>query len=273
MTKKNIFRTAVLAFCAALGSSAHAQFIAPDDVPDGINLVGIAVGMVPDWMGSGDTKGAAGPIVRYQFEGTKRYFLWLGPQMQLNLIDSQEWRAGPMLNYRGEQRGSEADDPIVSQMQKIKDTVEAGAFLQYNMPLSNQRLHQIVFGGDVAGGENGWVSHLKVMWWQPIREGTVFNLGVGMTIGDDKWMNTYFGIRGTDLRFFPSQGGRPYEAASGISGINIPFGITQFLSKEWLLSAGGRIEFLQGDAKDSPLVQQRGDDTQVILGVGLSYMF
>ena len=40
-----------------------------------------------------------------------------------------------------------------------------------------------------------------------------------------------------------------------------------------LLSVGGRYERLVGDAKDSPVVAQRGDSNQWIGGVGVAYLF
>jgi outer membrane scaffolding protein for murein synthesis (MipA/OmpV family) len=53
----------------------------------------------------------------------------------------------------------------------------------------------------------------------------------------------------------------------------MPFGITFALSRNWLLSAGGRYEHLGSEAKDSPIVSERGDSSQWIYGIGVSYLF
>ncbi len=94
-----------------------------------------------------------------------------------------------------------------------------------------------------------------------------------MTYANDKFMETYYGVTGTDVALYPSLGGRPFNASGGVSGVNIPFGLTMAVSRDWLVSAGGRYEKLQGDAKDSPIVSQRGDSNQWVFGAGLSRMF
>ena len=45
------------------------------------------------------------------------------------------------------------------------------------------------------------------------------------------------------------------------------------LSPNWHLGAGLRYQELQGDAKDSPIVDERGDSTQMIYGLGLGYVW
>ncbi len=133
---------------------AHAQLAPPVDAIDNVNLIGLAVGSVPDYSGSSHNKTAVGPIVRYQFTGTDRYFLWLGPTMYLNLINDKAWRAGPMLNYRAK-RDDGVDDEVVKRMTPIDDKIEGGVFLQYNLKLSQEKMHQIVFAGDIAAATTG----------------------------------------------------------------------------------------------------------------------
>jgi len=264
---------AALAFSAALAASAaHAQLMPPVETEE-VNLVGIAGGVAPDFMGSGHEKGAGAPLFRYQFSGSQRYVAWVGPTGYFNILDDENWRFGPMANFRPG-RGSSVNDLIVSQMQGINNAWEGGVFLQYRYKLSEQKMHQLVFTVDVAGGSNGTVGNPRVLWWQPLGPSTIMNLGLGTTIASSKWMNTYFGITNAhDIALFPTQNGLPYNAGGGVKGVNIPFGITQALSKEWLLSVGGRYEKLTSDAKDSPIVQQHGKDNQWIGGVGLMYLF
>ena len=46
-----------------------------------------------------------------------------------------------------------------------------------------------------------------------------------------------------------------------------------FLDRNWLLSAGVRASVLTGDPGDSPIVDERGDSTQWVGGVGIGYAF
>ncbi len=252
---------------------ATAQIVPPMESQEGVNIIGLGVGAAPDYMGSGHRKGGAAPVFRYQFEGTQRYFLLLGPQAQFNILDDQDWRFGPQVTYRFG-RGSDVDNSTVKQMVGINGSAEAGVFLTYRMKLSNEKMHQINFGGDVAGSGNGTVGNLRMMWWQPLGPATLMNLGVGTTIASSKWMQTYFGVTNPhDIALYPSLGGLPFNAGSGVKGVYIPFGITQALSKEWIVSVGGRYEKLMNDAKNSPVTSVSGNSNQWIFGAGVSYLF
>lgn len=238
-----------------------------------VNVVGLAVGTAPDYYGSSKQEGGVGPYARYQFKDTERYVLLLGPQLSANLLNDKNWRAGPLVKYRFA-RDNDVEDRVVRQMDKIDGAVFGGAFVEYKMPLSNTRMHQIVFGGDVAGSKNGTEAHLRATYWQPLSSKLLATVGLGMTYGNNKFADTYFGVTSAhDIALYPSRGGRAYNASSGVVGWNIPVGLTMPINKEWLLSAGARYERLVGDAKSSPVVDQRGSANQWIGGVGVAYMF
>ncbi len=144
------------------------------------------------------------PIFRYQFEGTQRYFLLLGPQATFNVLDDENWQFGPLVNYRFG-RGSSVNDATVKQMVGINGTAEAGVFLTYKMKLSTEKMHQINFSGDVEGSSNGTVGNLRMMWWQPLAQATLMNLGLGTTMASSKWMQTYFGVTNAhDIALYPT---------------------------------------------------------------------
>ena len=252
--------------------AANAQLEASGDALN-VNLVGILVGSVPDYMGSSDNKGIAGPIIRYQFEGSQRYFQWIGPKMQLNLIDDAALRVGPLLNFRGKRDSSDVKNDVVGRMNTIDAKIEAGAFVQYNLKLSEEKMHQLVFSGDVAGSDNGKVGNVRVMYYQPLTERVTGLIGVGMTVANDKFVQTYYGIFGSDIALFPSLGGNSYDPKGGAIGVNVPFGVLWQLNKEWMVLGFGRYESLQNDAKNSPIVSEQGDSDQWILAVGVAYKF
>lgn len=243
---------------------------APADL--GLNVIGISVGMVPDYNGSKDNTFAGAPVLRYQFEGTKRYVTWLGPNLQLNVIDDEGWRFGPMLSYRGE-RDRDVDDNAVKQMKKIDAEVGIGAFVQYNLKLSRIPLHQLAFSVDGSGASTGALYTAKVIYWQPFSKEWVGTFGVGTFFGDNKCMKTYCGVTGSDIALFPSLGGNAYNAKSGLIGVNFPIGLTYIVDRRWIFSGGFRYQKLMDDAKDSSIVSQQGDSSQWIYGLGVSYIF
>jgi outer membrane protein len=63
-----------------------------------------------------------------------------------------------------------------------------------------------------------------------------------------------------------------YKAGSGVNEVYVNLGTAIYLSKAWMLGAGLRYGRIVGDAADSPLVDQRGSENQVIGGIGLAYV-
>lgn len=266
-----VFASAVAGVFAAC--AANAQMAPPLDGLD-VNLFSLGVGSVPDYIGSSHNETTPAVAARYEFTGSDRYVVLLGTTLQANLINDRTWRAGPLLNYR-DKRDDKVQDPVVSQMTEIDAKIEAGAFLQYNMKLSEKRMHQMVFSTDLAASSYGTVGHLRMMYWQPFSETLVGNVGVGMTYANNKWTDTYFGVFGAqNIALYPvALAGKAYNPGSDVTGITIPFGMSKILSREWMVSAGARYEKLQGDARDSPVVALHGDSTQWIYGMAISYLF
>jgi outer membrane protein len=232
--------------------------------------LGLAVAAVPDYWGSDDSKGVIAPIARYQFSGTERYLSWMGPTIKANLLDDRSWNVGPLLKFRAK-RDNDVEDDVVKRMDEVDAVVEAGGFVDYMLPLSNEKGHALVFGADVEGSKNGTEANLRVTYRHPFSEALLGSIGVGVTYGNDKLAETYFGVTSpNDVAVF---GGQRFEASAGIVSWNVPVILTYRYTPTWTLIGVVRFEQLQGDAKDSPVVSQRGDENQFVAGVGFSYLF
>jgi outer membrane scaffolding protein for murein synthesis (MipA/OmpV family) len=84
-------------------------------------------------------------------------------------------------------------------------------------------MHQLVFSGDVAGSDNGKVGNVRVMYFQPLTERVTGLIGIGMTVANDKFVQTYYGIYGSDIALFPSLGGREYNPSACASRAEAQF--------------------------------------------------
>jgi len=251
---------------------ANAQIMSAAEAPEGISIMGLGMGAVPDYMGSASTKRGAIPAFRYQFYDDT-YFLLLGTQVSLNLTSSENWRYGPMVNYRAG-RGSSVEDATVKRMVGINGKAEPGVFLAYSTTLGQEKTQHIKFTGDVAGGSNGTVGNLRMTYTLQLGQAHTLNVGVGTTIASDRWMQQYFGItNASDIALYPSLAGRPFNASGGVKGSNISLSLTQALSKTWLLSFGFHFEKLMNSARNSPITSERGKSNQWMNGVVLSYVF
>ena len=269
-------KTLGFALLAGLGLTvpvANAQVAGLGDAMEGVNMFGLGVAWAPDYMGSDHNEAYPAVVARYQFEGTERFITLVGPQVQLNLLNDDTWRFGPQLTYRGK-RGNDVDNATVKQMATIDGEFEGGVFLTYRLRLSNKLMHQINFSGDIAGGSNGNIGGLRMMWWQPLSQQLLLSVGAGFQYANSKWMNTYFGVTNArDIALYPTLGGQAYNASSGVKGFNIPFGLSYLLDKQWILSAGARYEKLSGDAKDSPITAISGNSSQWVYGATATYRF
>lgn len=252
---------------------AHAQVMSAIESPEGVNIIGLGMGGVPDYMGSQSSKRGVVPVFRYQFYGTQSYFLLLGSQFSYNWANDEHWRFGPMVNYRSG-RGSSVDDAVVKRMVGINGTAETGVFLAYSTALGREKTQHIKVSGDVASGSSGPVGNLRMTYSLQLGPANTLNIGVGTTIASDRWMQKYFGVtNASDIALYPSLAGRPFNAGSGVKGSNISLSLTQELSKTWLLSFGFYYEKLMNDARNSPMTSQRGSSNQWINSVVLSYVF
>lgn len=253
-------------------AGGSAQAMGFFDLEDGINVVGAAVGSIPDYVGSDDSEGGIAPIGRYYFSG-QRYVELLGPDLSINLNDSESFQYGPIGRYRFG-RDRDIDDSFVEKMQEIDDTIELGIFIKSSNRLSDNPLHRLNFIGDItfdAGGEHdGYFASARVSYFKPVAKATVLHLGGGVGYASSDYMDTYFSVDATDAAL----SGLPlYKASSGMHDYRVSFGLVQHLSPNWHLGVGGRYQRLLNDAEDSPVVDIRGDEDQWIYGAGLVYVW
>ncbi len=241
-----------------------------DNVP---TVFGLAVGALPDYRGSDDYTFGFAPMFRYTFPGREQYIQILANELTINVLDDDMFRFGPLANYHFG-RTDDVDDPMVSKMREIDDTVELGAFADVIWTLSKERRHRFILGAklyqDVGDESDGFRANVNARYWLPVAKPVDLNISVGAMYQDDDYANHYFGVNAgnvgtSDLPFFTADGGvnEYYMVVGGIF----------YLNKNWLVSAGVRGSVISGDPGDSPIVDQRGDSTQWVGGIGVGYAF
>lgn len=265
-----LLATCCVALFTALPGVALAQ-VAFFDPQEGLNTVALGVGSAPDFIGSGDNDGAIGPVARYHFSG-KRYVQLLGPQLSVNLLSDDVWQFGPQLLVRFE-RGSDVKDSVVKQMRTIDMALEAGVFVAANWKLGDDPRHRVGVRADAQAGENGYEGTLTANYFLPVARAVVLNVGGGMGFTNDKWARTYYGVEGSDVALFPSLGGREYKPDGGVNDYRVNVSALVHLSPNWHLGVGARYQKLQGDAADSPIVDERGSQDQWIYGAAIGYVW
>lgn len=90
------------------------------ELPEIRNYVALAVGVVPDYLGSDDYTGGGAPAGLIKFGSSERYARLLVTELSVNLLDSRNWHLGPVLNYRLAR--DDVDDDVVKLMRDIDGT-------------------------------------------------------------------------------------------------------------------------------------------------------
>ena len=268
MKLRNLVAVASCALAAAVPGAAFAQ-AGIFDPQEGVNTIFLGIGSAPDFMGSDDNQVVPAVIARYYFSNTRRYVQLLGPQLSLNLLNNEDWQFGPQLVYRAA-RDDDVDNSVVKQMRKVDSEVEIGLFVARVWKLSNDPRHRFTLRADFGSGE-GEFGTATANLWLPVSPRMMLNFGGGLSYGSSKWTNNYFGVNGSDIALYPSLGGRPYNAGSGMYDFRINAGGIYHINKTWHVGAGFRYSQLQGDAADSPIVTQQGNKNQYIFGAAIGY--
>ncbi|HYI86497.1 MAG TPA: MipA/OmpV family protein [Burkholderiales bacterium] len=269
--KFSIGKTMIAGALAAMSLEASAQaFLELDTTP---NVFGLGIGTVPDYRGSEDNTGVIAPFLRYTFDRSQRYFQINATEATLNLVDSPNFRFGPVLNYHPG-RDDDVDNSQVARLRKIDGTVEAGVFAEYAwFDRANPR-NRFIIGmtllADAGGESEGFRARLNARYWRQVGAAVDLHIGGGVMYADSNYTDHYFGVNARNV----GTSGLPFfNAGSGVNEYFLTLGGVVYLSKTWVGVAGVRLSQIAGDAKDSPLVSQVGDKSQVIGGIGLGYMW
>jgi outer membrane protein len=179
----------------------------------------------------------------------------LANELTINLLDDEMFRFGPLVNYHFG-RTDDVDDDQVKLMAEIDDTIEAGAFADIVWILAKERRHRLLVGAkvyqDVGDESDGFRANVSARYWLPVAKPCDLNVSAD-------------NVGTSALPFF--------TADSGVNEYYLVLGGIFYLDKNWLLSAGVRASVIAGDPGDSPIVDQRGDSTQWVGGVGIGYAF
>ena len=270
---RHLFKQALFAAAlatASLNASAQAGFsLELESIP---TVIGAGVGSVPDYKGSSNNTWGIAPYFRHQFAG-ERYIQLNVTELSLNVLNDRMFRFGPVINYHFG-RDDDVDDPLVARMREIEGTLEAGVFGEVAWVDRGNPRNRFILGATVlfdTGNEyDGWRARVSARYWQQVAQAIDLHIGAGLWYGDGKYNNTYFGVNPANRGL---SGLRFYDAGSGVNEYFLTLGGVMYFSREWVGMAGLRLSQISGDAKDSPVVADRGDKSQFIGGIGVGYMW
>lgn len=241
------------------------------EVPDIDNFVGGGIAIVPDYIGSDDYDIGVAPVARIQFGDSERFARLNITELTVNVLDNKQWSLGPLLNYRPG-RDDDVDDTKVKRMREIDDSLEVGVFGGWTWTSKKDpraRLSaSLAAKQDVTDSHDGYLIDASVRYFTPLSRSFILSFGGAYTYGSSDYMETFFGV---DTRDAATTGLSLFEADGGSRDIRLSLMAIQSLSINWHLAGGVVYQRLLGDAEDSPVVDDRGDENQFFVGVGAVY--
>jgi outer membrane protein len=225
-------------------------------------LYGLGVGVAPDYEGSEDTQAVPMLMFNHNYD-SGRFVKLLGPNLRVNLLASNTFSLGPVVNYRAKR--NDVDNDQVDRMDEIDAAFEAGVFAGYK--LDNLML-TVEYLTDVSDTHDGSLAKASASYRWKVSESLAITPGVSVTYADSDYMDTYFGVNSGNVG---SSSLPNYSADSGVKdvGASITAHFTPW--QHWGIMAIGSFSKMQGDAKDSPIVDDEGEDSQFFAGLMATY--
>ncbi len=120
---------------------------------------------------------------------------------------------------------------------------------------------------DVADQGHGTVAEVTLQSRADITQRFSLSYGIAARWIDDEYAETFFGIDATQSQ---RSGLSQYEAQNGLGDARLFVNAVYALSPRWIIAAGATAGQLQGDAKDSPIVE---DDSYFQFDTAVMYRF
>ena len=235
--------------------------------------IGAGVGVVPDYEGSEDYKAVPVPHFSAQWQNG-RYVTLDGSALKANLLASDNWSLGPVLQYRTA-RDDDVDNNKVAKMSEIDAAIEAGAFLGYKLALFHLSPMydswdigaQLVT--DASGEHDGMLATARTGYtFKNDRMST--RIGASVTYADDDYMDTYFSVSASDAI---RSGLKKYKAESGVKDVGFDLTLRLKMTENWDIRGAFAYIALLEDAKDSPIVDDEGESGQIKASLVVMYNF
>ena len=253
----------------ALGAACFAISSAQAGKPEGVDKdwsVTIGAGGLysPDYEGSDDYEFRALPYLAVTYQDWLSFSVPEG--LKIAFLNADGFKAGVLAGYRFDRDAG--DNIALAGWGDVDGAIELGAFAEYRQGPIRVELD---VRQDVSGAHEGTVAKLSARYATRIA-GAMFSVGPQLTWASDDYTQTYFGIT-------PAQAASavlvyaPYQADGGIKDYGLSATVVVPLDDQWSVTGLASVNWLTGDAADSPIVAVQGSETQFMAGLFVGYRF
>jgi len=251
------------AVAAALLLPAAPALAKDDDQPKEPRRTRIALGgqFVPSYPGS--DRLVPRPLFDLSRSRGDKPFRFEAPDESFGfgLIKTGGLRVGPSLNYEGSRTAKDVGAP----MDKVGDTIEVGAFAQYQFG-ENFRIRGE--GRKGLGGHDGWIGDLGADYIARNGDKWLLSIGPRVTLSDGRYQRAWFGVTPAES---VRTGLATWRPDGGIQAVGATAGLITQFSRRWGVYSYAKYDRLVGDAARSPVVRTFGSRDQFSGGLALTY--
>ena len=240
--------------CLAAGTTVHAADVS----------LGLGVGLAPDYEGSEDYTGVLIPHASAVWSNHMAFDL-LGNKAKFNFIPSPNWKGGLVAEFIPER--DDVDNNKVDKLDDVDTSIMLGGFFGWENQSFSASIEAMA---DVADGNDGAIIRLNGGHRLMINQQWRMGFGAFITWADEDYTESYFGINLVDSA---NSGLSTYDADEGFKDVGLNFRITYQPWQNWGLMGLATYKRLVGDAADSPVVEDEGNENQFTGGVLVFYKF
>jgi MipA family protein len=249
------------------GAAVH-----PADTPGrGIQFtLGAGMGVAPDYEGSDDYEAVPYWNLRAgNLYHPETYVQLLGPRLFSNFLPDDHWRLGITGQYIRKRDDVENDQ--VDDLESVDASVMLGLIAGYDfLGTLQEDLALELEGRQDISGDNGFQGTIRGRYGSLFAERWRFDTLVATTWASEDYMSSYFGITAADA---VRSGLDQFDAEEGFKDVTFGASLTYRFLENWSGTATGTYTRLIGDAADSPVVDDAGDDNLFFLGALINYRF
>jgi MipA family protein len=267
-----IWATAVAAsVMAATAWAADSGTVASEVPQDGqskwAGYGSLGLSLLPEYEGSSSY--VLMPYVEGRLNYENYYARFEGGALRFNLLDSEQWHAGPLIGFR---RGRGNVNSPVRFFNHLDDTETAGGFIEWEHVAEDPRSGEtvtVMADNAVYGEKGGWAIVTRASIRRPveaINPGFIVSLTGDLSWVSRPYMRQYFGVSPVDS----AASGLPvYAPGDGFNRVGVALSVDQFLSRHFSVGLRGYYARLMGPAADSPVT---GAPDQYFAGIVAGYV-
>ena len=207
------------------------------------------------------------PLFSIRREGEREWLTLPNDGFDFEFIETDNFRAGAVANWHSQRDVTGGVPRGFRHIGSIDLSFEGGAFAEF-WPSEVLRTRMELRHG-VIGGKGTIADVSADAVWRPT-PAVVVTLGPRLSVADSDFMRAYYTV---DANLAAARGLPAYNAQAGLRSYGAGSMFKYKWSDNWTTMSFVEYQRLAGSAGNSPLIDLRGTENQVSVGLGATYTF